>query len=264
MSEPPFSPELRRALDGFAPPPVASGFAERALDRVRARDEAATPPLPQRWRRWRTASPWRRGGVIAGAIASVSLVSAAAAATGLFGEPVEVPVISRIARSLDIVEAPLAPPGTPARAEASGVTSGASAARERIDALIDDPAFRALPPVERRAELRRTAREIVSSGDARPREVIDALRETGRERLANLTPAEREQLIDTVVERREARRERIAGATPAERRQVRREIMRERRDGAPQPEATPLADDPAGAADGLSSADGEGLAAEGR
>jgi hypothetical protein len=60
MSDTPFSPEMRRALDGFAPPAPAPGFADRALERVRARD--AAPPLPKPLRRWRSASPWRRAG----------------------------------------------------------------------------------------------------------------------------------------------------------------------------------------------------------
>jgi hypothetical protein len=244
MSDTPFSPEMRRALDGFAPPPPAPGFADRALERVRARD--ATPPLSKPLRRWRAASPWRRAGVVIGALASVSLVSAAAAATGVFGEPVEVPVISPIARSLDIVRAPVvrqAPPVQAAAAPAAPPQPGVSAARERIDTLIDDPEFRALPPAERRAELRRSAREMVASGEARPREVRTALRDTTRERLANLTPEQRAQLADAVAQRRETRREELAGTTPAERRQARRQAMRERRATALEQDAVPAASD---------------------
>ena len=107
MSDTPFSPELRRALDGFAPPrrhrvsPTARSNASR---------RATKRPSP----RCRGCRAVARGGpvaerraVIAAALASLSLVSAAAAATGVFGEPVEVPVISPIARSLDIVPAPV-------------------------------------------------------------------------------------------------------------------------------------------------------------
>lgn len=243
MSDTPFSPDMRRALDGFAPPAQAPGFADRALDRVRARDEAGMPPLPGPLRRSRSTSPWRRAGVVIGALASVTLVSAAAAATGVFGEPIEVPVISPIARSLDIVSVPVVREAPPRQAAAPTDVPEANGTREKIDALIDDPEFRALPPVERRAELRRTAREMVNSGEATPREVVDALRETGRERLADLTPEEREQLAQTLAERREARREWIAETTPAERRQVRRQIMRERRAGALEQGAAPLESD---------------------
>jgi hypothetical protein len=264
MTDAPFSSEERRALDRFEPPALATGFADRALERVRARDEADLPPLPKRSGRWRAASPWRRGGALLGALAGVSLVSAAAAATGVFGEPVEVPVISPIARSLDIVPAPVARAAPPAQAAAPAAQPGVGLARERIDALIDDPAFRALPPLERRAELRRTARDLVDSGEARPREVVDALRETGRERLAELPPAQREQLVDAIVERREARREGVIGTTPAERRQMRRQIARERRAAARAPDAAPLADDAAGGSDEQALEASEGLAADGR
>jgi len=237
MSDPPFSPGMRRALDGFAPPPPATGFADRALERIQARDQAALPTLPRLSRRWRSASPWRRGGAIVGAIASLTLVSAAAAATGIFGQAIEVPVISPIARSLDMVPAPVLRRAPPAAALAPATAPGVSAAREQLDALIDDPEFRALPPVERRAELRRTARDLVASGEARPREVATALRETGRERLAAMTPEQREQVAAAVAERREERRQSLAGTTPAERRLMRREAVRERRAAALEPEA---------------------------
>jgi hypothetical protein len=230
-----FSPAERRALDRFAPPPPAAGFAQRALDRVQRRDAAKLPPLPRLARRWRSAGPWRRAGVIVGGVASLSLVSAAAAATGVFGEPVHVPVISQIAQSLDIVpeqaakQAPQvaeAPPQAPTRA---------APARQQIDTLLDDPEFRALPRPQRRAELRRTARELVTSGEATPREVITALRDTGRERIAELTPEQRAALAEAAAERREA----ISRMTPRERRQALRERRAERRAEwlAPQPEA---------------------------
>ena len=241
MSDTPFSPDMRRALDGFVPPSPATGFADRALERIEARDRALAA-LPRLSRRWRSASPWRRGGAIIGAIASLTLVSAAAAATGLFGEPIEVPVISPIARSLEIVPAPVVRQAPPAAAQAPAAAPGVSAARDRLEALIDDPEFRALPPVERRAELRRTARDIVASGEARPVEVRAALRDTTRERLANMTPEQREKLAEAVAQRREA----LAGTTPAERRQARRQALRERRSEALEQGAAPVAGDEAG------------------
>jgi hypothetical protein len=260
MSDAPFSSAARRALDRFEPPALAPGFADRVLGRVRARDDADLPPLPKRTSRW-AASPWRRGGVLFGALAGASLVSAAAAATGVFGEPVEVPVISPIARSLDIVPARVTP-RPPARVAAPA--AGVEVARERIDALIDDPSFRALPPLERRAELRRTAREMINAGEAQPREVIDALRETGRERVAELTPEERKQLVEAVAERRQERRERIAGTTPAERRQIRRQFARERQTESQAADSALPAEDGESSSVEHSVGEGEGLAADGR
>lgn len=132
-------------------------------------------------------------------MASLSLVSAAAA-TGVFGEPVHVPVISRIAQSLDLVPVP-AEEREPALARAETATEPAPRTpREKLDRVIDDPEFRALPPAERRAALRRTAAGMVQSGEATRREVVTALRDTTREQIAEMTPRER----------RQARRERIA------------------------------------------------------
>lgn len=223
MSDAPLSLELRRALDGFAPPPQAGGFAARALARVEARDAAALPPLPRLARRWRSANPWRRAGLIVGGVASLSLVSAAAAATGVFGEPIHVPVISRIAQSLDLVPA-AAEEREPELAQSAPEAPPATT-REKLDRVIDDPAFRALPPAERRAELRKTARGMVQSGEATRREVVTALRETTRERIAEMTPEQREQVREAVA----AKREEIAEMTPQERRLARRARIAERR-----------------------------------
>ena len=75
MSDTPFPPEMRRALDSFAPPPLPADFAERVAEKARRRE--AAPDLP---RLRRPAPRWRRAGWIAGGLASLSLVSAAAAA----------------------------------------------------------------------------------------------------------------------------------------------------------------------------------------
>jgi hypothetical protein len=228
MSDTPFPPELRRALDSFAPPPLPADFAERVAEKARQRQTA--PDLPHLRR---PAPRWRRAGWIAGGIASLSLVSAAAAATGVFGEPVHVPVISQIAQSLDIVPAPaeraVEIAGSPEPREPA--MSEPASPRERLDALLDDPEFRALPPARRRAELRQTARELIASGEATPREVVSALRDTARERVAQLPPEQQERIEEAVVERRAARqdiRREVLAATPAERRELRRQLLRER------------------------------------
>jgi hypothetical protein len=228
MSDTPFPPEMRRALDSFAPPPLPPDFAERVAERARQRE--AAPELP---RLRRPASRWRRAGWIAGGVASLSLVSAAAAATGVFGEPVHVPVISQIAQSLEIVPVPAERAASiAAEAQVQEPTEPEPAStRERLDALLDDPEFRALPPRKRRAELRQTARELIDSGEATPREVVSALRDSARERVAQLPPEQREQIEAAATERREARQEirrEVMAAPPVERREVRRQLVRER------------------------------------
>ena len=228
MSDTPFPPEMRRALDSFAPPPLPADFAERVAEKARQRE--AAPDLP---RLRRPAPRWRRAGWIAGGLASLSLVSAAAAATGVFGEPLHVPVLSQIAQSLDIVPAPaertVEVAGSPEPRDP--VVSEPASPRERLDAMLDDPEFRALPPAQRRAELRQTARELVASGEATPREVVSALRDTARERVAQLPPEQRERIEEAVVERRAARqdvRREVMAVPPAERPELRRQLVRER------------------------------------
>lgn len=228
MSDTPFPPEMRRALDSFAPPPLPADFAARVSENAAQRQ--AAPDLP---RLRRPRSRWRRAGWIAGGVASLSLVSAAAAATGVFGEPVHVPVLSQIAQSLEIVPTPaegVAEAVAAAEPQAPATTERASA-RERLDAVLDDPGFRALPPRERRAELRQAARELIDSGEATPREVVAALRETARERVAKLPPEQQERIEQAVAERRETRQEirrEVIAAPPEERREVRRQLVRER------------------------------------
>ncbi|OYW44534.1 MAG: hypothetical protein B7Z08_09360 [Sphingomonadales bacterium 32-68-7] len=229
MSDPPFPPEMRRALDQFAPPPLPADFAARAAAKAQARHGPATPPLPRLSRRWRAASPWRRAGLIASGVASFSLVSAAAAATGVFGAPVEVPVISRIAESLEIVPRPVARAvREPDRPSPVAAAPAVGAPRARLDALLDDPQFRALPPAQRRAELRRTARALIDSGEATPREVVTALRETTRERIAALPPEQRQRLAEGAQQRRNTVRERLAELPPAQRQRLEKAVAERR------------------------------------
>lgn len=233
MSDTPFPPEMRRALDGFAPPPLPADFA----DRLAAKAQTRTPPTPRLSRRWRSASPWRRAGLIVSGVASLSLVSAAAAATGVFGEPVQVPVISRIAQSLEIVPRPVVRAAREIE-EARPVLQAAAVipVRERLDAVLDAPEFRALPPLERRTELRRRARELIDSGEATPREVVAALRDTTRARIAALPPERRQRLEETFEQRREAIRERAAALPPAQRRRIEATVERREELGLPPPQ----------------------------
>lgn len=240
------TPELRRALDTFAVPPPAAGFADRATARLRARPAAALP----RQRSWlrRSASPWARAGKVAVGVAAFGLMSATAAAMGLFGEPVRVPVISEIAQRLEIMPAPAAP--APPRALAAAADQApdaladapvASTVKDRLRALRDDPELRALPRPQRRAEVRQTAREMVESGEATPREVITAARELRREAFEEATPAQRWRMIQDARRRQQQLRRAIVEASPEQRAELRRrlEALRERSLASP-PEALPL------------------------
>jgi hypothetical protein len=96
----PFDPAMKRALDAFTVPPLPADFADRlaACALTTPLVPALPPAMPAR-RGMRGG--WRRGGTITAGIAAFSLVSAAAAATGVFGENIRLtvrnaPVISTI------------------------------------------------------------------------------------------------------------------------------------------------------------------------
>ena len=77
--------ELQAKLDQFTVPPLPSAFADRVVAATAGR-QARPAALPLR----RTSSnpvrrPWRRPGHVLAAAVALSLVSAAAAATGAFG-----------------------------------------------------------------------------------------------------------------------------------------------------------------------------------
>ena len=102
----PFDAITTRALDAFTVPPLSDGFAERMMARIEA--SPALPELPP------LASPrrdarggWRRSGIILASVAAFSLVSAAAAATGIFGTNIRATV--RAAPVLGTIIASVAP-----------------------------------------------------------------------------------------------------------------------------------------------------------
>jgi hypothetical protein len=80
---------LARALDGYAPPPLSPGFADRVL----AAAEARPAPLPELRRPARGGRGWRMGRRIAIGVVSFGALATAAAATGLLGR-LDLPVPS--------------------------------------------------------------------------------------------------------------------------------------------------------------------------
>ena len=83
MSDP-FDPVTTRALDAFTVPPLSDSFADRMMARIAA--SPALPELPPLAPPRRDArGGWRRSGIILASVAAFSLVSAAAAAMGIFG-----------------------------------------------------------------------------------------------------------------------------------------------------------------------------------
>lgn len=90
-------PALAAALDRFAPPPMRAGFADRVTEAALARAPSTPQPPLRRSGRGR----WTRTRMTLVGVATFGLVSAAAAASGVFG-PItrETPVIGRIIASV--------------------------------------------------------------------------------------------------------------------------------------------------------------------
>jgi hypothetical protein len=116
---------LARALDGYAPPPLSAGFADRVLAAAEARPATTLAPLPELRRPTRGGRGWRMGRRIAIGLASFGALATAAAATGLLGRlDLPVPSAGKVWASLTgtAAAAPAPAPSTPRPAAADPVT----------------------------------------------------------------------------------------------------------------------------------------------
>ena len=218
-----FSSAMTAALDRYDTPQLPDGFADRLVARATA--EAALEPATQRKRQ--SVSPWKRARRIVGSVAAMGFFSATAAAMGVFGEPVEIPVISDVARQLDLVEQPrpvaraiaATPPAGTTQKNADAVAAPSNdiiretneAARTTFERIVDDPRFKKLTPRQKRRALRRTARKLMRSGEATPAEVKSTISTMVKERRAARAQSPR----------RAALRKRIENATPEQKAKLR-------------------------------------------
>lgn len=258
-----FDPVTKRALDAFTVPPLSDGFA----DRVMARTEAASalpelPPLASPRRDARGG--WRRSGIILASVAAFSLVSAAAAATGIFGAnvrasvraaPVLGPIIASVApeRPKPIVvrkvkpariiapvikTAPIVAPPVIAPAEAilppDDVRREHIAQRiaDRLERRADRRAALGLPPKPlARGQIARKLRQLPPEERAAVRQRIREIRAQNRAAPGGIPTLRQIERQHDRAEFRKQMGERIDPISEperAERRQFRRE-MRERR-----------------------------------
>lgn len=238
MAEPAFSPEIEKALDAYAAPPLPTGFSDRLMARIASGDTglvdtAAHLPLP----RARKSSPWRRTSRIVGSVAIFSLATATAAAAGFFGDPVYVPGVSEALVEAKVVEAPAPAIKTKVRmvAEPKAVTpatvplpaTGSAAIVSRVSELRSDPEYAKLPPRERLKIAGKEVRQMVRSGEASRQDVRAAVRELAED----ADPATKEAWRQVAADRREKRlerREALRNATPEERAAI-LQALRERR-----------------------------------
>ncbi|MEP3227525.1 MAG: hypothetical protein ABJO01_16235 [Parasphingorhabdus sp.] len=233
-----YSPALRALLDQYDVPQLPEGFADRLVARAEANEDVEQAQYVPSSARRHNAGPWRRASRWIGSVATIGLMSATAAAMGILGEPIEVPVLSDIARSLEIVDVakpekqPLVKQSAPEEADSPGVdpiqdsaerTDGQINAEAMIQRITDAPRFKTLRPRQKAVLLRAATRRLVQSGKATPQDIQAAVtglreerraerqatnrRENIREKIRNATPEQQDKLqerIDSLPPQRKA------------------------------------------------------------
>jgi hypothetical protein len=233
---PDFPPHIKHALDQYDVPPLPAGFADRLLARVASDDTGdvqAKPYLAKRWlqnRNARRAGAWGRSGRILTTVAVFSLASATAAAAGFFGEPTYIPGISQMLASAKLIVDPRKIANSQSAKTAPAVApvvkvmdddthtvpvkaKGGALVIARMHALQTDPAFTALPPLERLIVARRAVFAMVRSGEATPQEARDAIHMLAKD----ADPAKKalwSAEAQARQESREARRQAIKASRP--------------------------------------------------
>lgn len=237
-----FSPAMQAALDRFEVPNLSDGFADRLVARATAEAAVERKAVPRR----RANSPWKRIGQTIASIGMVGFLSATAAAMGAFGEPVEVPLISNVAREWNLVEerAPVTQAivsNTEAFTEMAPDTVGemepgatVSPAKRTLSTIIEHPRFETLSPRQKRVVLRRASRRLVGSGRSSRDDIRSAFQDIRTERQEagqavtpqNLGRAARmKQRIDNATPEQKARIAERLEALPEERHAVIKERL---------------------------------------
>lgn len=165
MNEAAFPLHVIQALDRLTVPMLPPGFSDRLAARIASGDlpeeggvnDIALPVL----RRPVGTIGWRRSARIVFVAASFGLATATAAASGAFGDPVYIPVVSHALAKAHIVEMPTQKPVAGKRAKAEKTRDepvtlpikppilGKDAVLALIAELRADPAYRNLPRRER-------------------------------------------------------------------------------------------------------------------
>ncbi|MGL5838719.1 MAG: hypothetical protein ACRCY3_09500 [Sphingorhabdus sp.] len=185
MSGSAFPPPIAAALDRLTVPSLPAGFGERLIARIEAGELPAgpgpiVPPLRPPRRRFGLAAGWRRSGKIVAGVTVLGVATATAAASGFFGEPVYVPVVSETLAKAKLVELPkretpkpeskptaeqALPTEPPPAVPAIEPNKGKEAVRTLYRQLRADPEFRRLPPRERTAIAFKELHAMIQRGE---------------------------------------------------------------------------------------------------
>ncbi len=197
MNDAVFPAPVAAAMDRLTVPPLPAGFRDRLLARA-GEAQASLPPLPAARKRTGWGSGWRRSGWIIGSAASLGLATATAAASGAFGDPVYVPVVSETLATAKLVELPgraVAKPAPekvtpPAKIVVKAVPTvsapepevaalkGKQAVRDLYKRLRTDPEYQALSRPERVALARQELRTMLAEGRVTMPELQQMLRQS--------------------------------------------------------------------------------------
>lgn len=246
MSEPAFPPAVAAALDRLTVPSLPKGFNDRLIARIAANDlpdeiTAPLPPMPQRRRGLVAGLGWRRGGRIVASVAALGLATATAAASGVFGDPVYVPVVSDALAKANLVTLPERPVrAEPAKRQSKVISEGTAPSSTKVDGITaarnlarskwQDPEFRNLPKAERQAAMREAVRQAIENGEFTQEDLRAAMAEARAERDARdqerpkQDQPKRQALQQRAKAKIAAERERYKQASPEE-----QAVMREQR-----------------------------------
>jgi hypothetical protein len=263
MNEAVFPLHVSQALDRLSVPKLPAGFSDRILARIAADDlpyeagveDIALPVL----RRPVGTNGWRRSGQIIFAVTAFGLATATAAAAGVFGDPVYIPVVSQALAKAQIVEMPTEKPvvkkvtavhKTPDDTIALSVKPEASG-KDKVIALIAeiraDPVYRNLPRNERREHAKAEIAKLLADGTVQNADVKAAWAQLATERNAadnarieQGLPVPKRRIIEAkqrakplTPEQKEKVREAVKQLTEAQRAEL-QALRQRRREATPQ------------------------------
>lgn len=239
MSEAVFPLHISQALDRLTVPAFPVGFSDRLLARIAAGDlpddtdavAAALPPL----RRQYGIGGWKRSGRIIVVASAFGLATATAAASGVFGDPVYIPVVSQALASAKIVEMPVAKPSAKQSAvdnktqvkEAEPASKAAPVGKDlvlaRIAEMRADPAYRNLPKGERQVRLKDEIAKLLAEGTVQKVDVKAAWVQLATEREATAKARFKQDVPE--LERKVAEfKQRAKSLTPEQKEKVREAV----------------------------------------
>lgn len=198
MNEAVFPLHVTQALDRLTVPSLPRGFSDRLVARTLSGDtpeelDVSAIALPV-LRRPVGTTGWRRSGRVVFAAAAFGLATATAAAAGVFGDPVYIPVVSQALAKAQIVEMPVAKPAAKKSAKAESAStstpkqvvkaapSGKDAVLARIAELRADPAFKNLPREQRQERAKAEIAKLLADGTAQKADVKAAWMQLAMER----------------------------------------------------------------------------------